>query len=107
MRRITSFSLICDTTNTRRVADENVGKRAMFRTFSPETRRVLVVSHIGAKEVILRIEMQLLRIHHFVQPSIAEYLIHSTILGFLAIKCVKQHQNAPAIKYMDIYATPK
>ena len=65
MRRITSFSPISDTTNTRRVAGKNVRKIALFHTFTSATRRVLVVSQIGEKEVILRIEMQLFRIHHF------------------------------------------
>ena len=65
MRRSTSFSPICDTTNTSWVAGENVRKIAHFHTFSSATRLVLVVSQIGEKEVILRIEMQLFRIHHF------------------------------------------
>ena len=65
MRRITSFSPICDTTNARRVAGENVRQIAVFHTFSSATQRALVVSQIGEKEVILRIEMQLFRIHHF------------------------------------------
>ena len=66
MRKITTCSPICDTTNTRRVADENVRKMALFHTFLSATRRVLVVSQIREKEVILRIEIQPFRIHLFV-----------------------------------------
>ena len=65
MRTITSFSPICDSINTRRVAGENVRKIALFHTFSSATQRVLVESQIGEKQVILRIEMQPFRVHHF------------------------------------------
>ena len=96
MRRITSFLPICDTTNTCRVADENVRKIAVFRTFSSVTHRVLVVSQIGRREVILRIEMQLFRIHHFVVAEISIYLIASAFWCCLTCFFVKTTQNYAA-----------
>ena len=65
MRKITSRSPICDAINTRCVASENVQKIAVFRTFWLATKRVLIASQNGECEVIFRIEIELLCIHHF------------------------------------------
>ena len=96
MRRITSFLPICDTTNTRHVADENVRKTAIFRSFSYATLRVLVLSQIGREEVILRIEMQLFRIHHFVVAEISIYLIASAFWCCSTRFFVKKTKNCAA-----------
>ena len=96
MRRITSCLPICDTTNTRRVADETVRKIAVIRTFSSATQRVLVISQIGRQEVILRIEMQLFGIHHFVVAEISIYLIACAFWCCLTCFFVKKTQNYAA-----------
>ena len=65
MRKITSWSPICDVINTRCVASENMQKIAVLRTFWLATQRVLIASQNGEREVIFRIEIQLFCIHHF------------------------------------------
>ena len=64
-RRFTSRYPNCDAAIARFVAGENVPKTAILRTFLTAMRQVFVVSQIGEKEVILRVERQLFRIHHF------------------------------------------
>ena len=65
MRKITSRSPFCDAINTCCVASQNVGKTAIFHTFSLATLRVLIASENGDREVIFRIEIELFCIHHF------------------------------------------
>ena len=64
MRIITSRFPICHTTNTYCVVGDNVAKTGIFRTLSPATQRVLVVSKIGQREVVLHVEEQDFCIHH-------------------------------------------
>ena len=64
MRKITSRSPFCDSINTRCVASQNMRKTAIFRTFSLATKRVLIASQNGEREVIFRIEIELFCIHH-------------------------------------------
>ena len=65
MRKISSRSPICDAINTRSVASENVQKIAVLRTFWLATKRVLIASKIGEREVIFHIEIELFCIYHF------------------------------------------
>ena len=65
MRKITSCSPICDAIITRCVASENVQKIAVLSTFWLATKRVLIASQIGEREVIFRVEIELFCIHYF------------------------------------------
>ena len=102
MRKITSCFPICDTTYTRHVMDENVRIIVVCHTFSSATRRVLVVSKIGRKEVILRIEMQHFRIHHFVVAEISIYLIASVFWCCFIRFFIHKTQNCAA-NYISSY----
>ena len=108
MRKITSRSSICDAINTRCVASENVRKIAVLRTFWPATQWALIASQIGEREVIFRIEIELFCIHHFRVRWISKYLIASKSSGiFPGFFTRKNERTAIAIKYLDIYHTPK
>ena len=65
MRKITSRSPICDAINTRCVASDNEQKIAVLSTFWLATKRVLIASRIGEREVIFRVKIELFCIHHF------------------------------------------
>ena len=67
IRRFTSYSLICDMTETRRGAVKSMPKNRVFRLFSTATRWDFVAQQIRKREVDLRIFLQLfVYIHHFV-----------------------------------------
>ena len=95
MRKITSRSLIYHTTNTHCVAGNVMSKIRMLWAFSPTTRRVLVVSNIGHREVVLRVEEQFSCIHHFGVASISIYLIATEVWNNL-VGCGMECQRTAA-----------
>ena len=75
LRRIKSHFPICDTSDIRCVACENVQIIAVVRPFFAATRGVTVASKIRDWEVNLRIKLHISYIDQLVVPAIFNYLI--------------------------------
>ena len=75
LRRISSHFPICDTSDIRCVAYENVQIIAVVRPFFTATRRVTAASKIRDREVNLRIKLHISYIDQLVVPAIFNYLI--------------------------------
>ena len=75
LRRISSHFPICDTSDIRCAANENVQIIAVFRPFFTATRRVIVASKIGDLEVNLSIKLHIIYIDQLVVPAIFNYSI--------------------------------
>ena len=66
---------VCDTSDIRCVAYENVKIIAVVRPMFTATRRVAVTSNIRDREVNLRTELHISYIGQLVVPAIFNYLI--------------------------------
>ena len=97
MRIITSRFPICHTTNTHCVVGDNVAKTGIFRTLLPATQRVLVVSKIGQREVVLHVEEQVFCIHHICVAKKSIYLIAGEVLKNL-VGCAKVPRRTAAVR---------
>ena len=75
LRRIPSHLPICDMSDIRCVAYENVQIIAVVRPMFTATRRVSVISKIRDREVNLRINLHISYIDQLVMPAIFNYLI--------------------------------
>ena len=75
LRRISSHLPICDTSDIRCVAYENVKIIAVVRPMFTATRRVTVTSKIGDWEVNLRIKFHISYTDQLVVPAISNYLL--------------------------------
>ena len=75
LRRISSLLPICDMSDIRCVAYENVKIIAVVRPMFTVTRRVTVTSKIRDREVNLRIKLHISYIDQLVVPAIFNYLI--------------------------------
>ena len=75
LRRISSYSPVCDTSDIRCVVNENVQIIAVFRPFYTATRRVTVASETKDRKVGLRVKLQISYIDQLVVLTIFNYLI--------------------------------
>ena len=77
LRRISSHLPICDTSDIRCVAYENVKLTAVVRPMFTAIRRVTVTSKIRDREVNLRIKLYISYIDQLIVPGIFNYSIRA------------------------------
>ena len=106
-RRITSRSPICDATNIYRSAVEKVRKIDVFRTFCDATRRKIIATQFGDREVNLRLILHIFRTHHFLVRRIFKFLIAREVPALRRRKKTGKYRKMPSQLRIWIFNVPK